>query len=77
MGNQRCETLEDMLPRRGGAFDIIALGLQEATWTESGESESKKNDDSCYKQLETDLKKCISPEFDLVSSYEISISQFY
>lgn len=68
MGNARCEELNDILPPNGGKYDIIALGLQEATWgTPKDKNDSQDGDqlNSCYEQLTTDISSCL-PQFDLV-----------
>ncbi len=68
VGNARPDQFEQILPARGGAYDIIALGLQEATWS-TKEDPNASEDENSYKQLQAELAKCLCPEFDLVCVY--------
>lgn len=81
MGNARADEFGRVIPIGGGDYDIIVLGLQEATWTIkkeprksmdpnmvslSEDEPSKKTDPDCVRQLLNDLNEVLTPNFPLV-----------
>lgn len=59
MGNARPEDLELIIPQDHENYDIIAFGLQEATWAQSSTLKEEEDVNSCYQQLVADFSKCL------------------
>lgn len=81
MGNARADEFGRVIPLGGGDYDIVVLGLQEATWSmkkearrsidpsmsmSEDEPQSKKSDPDCVRQLLNDLNEVFGPNFPLV-----------
>jgi hypothetical protein len=78
MGNARADEFGRVIPAGGGDYDIIVLGLQEATWSLKKEprksmdpssfsdQDDKKSEPDCVRQLLNDLNEVFGPEFPLV-----------
>ena len=80
MGNARADEFGRAIPSEGGGYDLIVLGLQEATWSTKKKQidptltmslvnendEIKKNDPSCVKQLINDINDVLGSDYSLV-----------
>jgi hypothetical protein len=79
MGNARADEFGRVIPQGGGDYDIIVLGLQEATWSiqkekrksvetmgSQAEDDPKKSELDCVRQLLSDLGEVLGPTFPLV-----------
>jgi hypothetical protein len=82
MGNARADEFGRVIPVGGGDYDIIVLGLQEATWSIKKETrksidpsmgsgsqtdeDPKKSELDCVRQLLSDVGEVLGPTFPLV-----------
>lgn len=71
MGNAMADCFDRILPFAGGANDIIALGLQESTYTiknvSSANLTQSPTDDDCVLQLVAQVKEVLTDEFYMVA----------
>ena len=69
MGNAPPErSFEQMVPIRGGEYDVIALGLQEATWSvkKTKEESETSAEAQCVRQLLAAVKDILDDDFFMV-----------
>eukprot|EP00602_Paraphysomonas_sp_CaronLab_P009117 CAMPEP_0185026172 /NCGR_PEP_ID=MMETSP1103-20130426/10132_1 /TAXON_ID=36769 /ORGANISM="Paraphysomonas bandaiensis, Strain Caron Lab Isolate" /LENGTH=602 /DNA_ID=CAMNT_0027559665 /DNA_START=90 /DNA_END=1898 /DNA_ORIENTATION=- len=70
MGNAPPErSFEQMVPIRGGEYDVIALGLQEATWSvkKTKEESETSAEAQCVRQLLAAVKDILDDDFFMVA----------
>ena len=81
MGNAMSDCFERVLPFQGGSYDIVALGLQESTYSIRGSTPVSEgvtgggggsgsggvSEDDCVLQLVAQVKEVLSDDFYMVS----------
>jgi hypothetical protein len=78
MGNKRGEGMDDFLPTADGDFDIIAIGLQESTYSVGDTKDaSQAVFDACIAHLSQEFTSILGPQYYIVKQVKRAQLQLY